>query len=73
MVLVMMGRVKAGKRVGGRICEKSDVSREPSRVEARMADVQTKNRTIKNPRRRRFDGARMFRFKARERARLSSE
>ena len=73
MVLVMMGLVREGKRVGGRICEKRDVSRTPSRVEARMADVQTKNRITKNPKRRRFDGARMFGCRAREGARLSSE
>jgi hypothetical protein len=70
-VLVMMGRVKGGK-TAGRICEKSDVSREPNLVEARMAEVQTKNRITKNPKRSRFEGARMFGSRARECAQLSS-
>jgi hypothetical protein len=59
MGLVLKGRVKAGK-IAGRICEKSDVSRDPNLVEARMTEVQRKKTKIKKPNRRRFEGARMI-------------
>ena len=65
MVLVVIGRVKAGKGAG-RIWENSDVSREPNRVEARMAKMQTKKRITKNPNRRRGGSASMFGIRASE-------
>jgi hypothetical protein len=55
----VIGLVKAGK-AAGRIWVKSDVSRDPNRVEARMAEVTMKKRTMKNPTRSREGSARMF-------------
>lgn len=63
-MLVVIGRVKAGK-VAGRICEKSDVSRDPNRVEARIAEVVMKKRITKIPTRRREWNARMLGRRAR--------
>ena len=60
-MLVIIGRVfeNPGK-AAGRICEKSEVSRDPTRVEARMVTVQKKKRITKSPKRSRFESARMF-------------
>ena len=61
---MVTGLVKAG-RTGGRICKKSDVSRDPKRAEARMAKNAMKNRVIKSPRRSRRVSARIVGSRAR--------